>query len=68
MDKFIPSTDSSIIDRMLEEGEPIPVLGYDEYLNLPTIEQYENNAARIARMEKGKAGIWELCVEKLCTI
>ena len=54
LQKLVFSNDKSIIDRMEEEGEPIPVLSYEEYLNLPTTDEYKNNEERKKRIEKEK--------------
>ena len=52
MDKFVYSTDDTILKRFEEEGEPIPIGGYDDYLNLPRTEQYEKNEERKQRQER----------------
>lgn len=60
MENIIPSTDNTVIERMMEEGTPIPVFGYEEFLKLPTTEAYDKNPARLARIERESKGIFDI--------
>ena len=59
IEKFISYSDPSIIERMEKEGEPDPLYSYEEYLERPTADGYENNEERKLRIAKEQAGIWE---------